>query len=207
MKRLVVAALLSSAAPALLVQPAQAQTSSETAGAQSASAPAGDAPQRDAATVATQGATPTSGQPDEQAREGTTVYRPDFFTASRPNTASEMIGRLPGFQLDTGSSARGFAGTSGNVLIDGKHPASKSDNLSDILARIPASQVERIEVIRGGAPGIDMQGRSVVANVVRRAGNASQQVLSVSTHWFLQSGDQLPSARYELTRTIGPRTL
>ena len=33
-----------------------------------------------------------------------------FFAASRPNTALDMINRLPGFQLDSGNSARGFAG-------------------------------------------------------------------------------------------------
>ena len=207
------AALLCAAAPAVLAQAAWAQTGPEQGKAQTAEgqpapapAPAGDSPQTSPSTVADQGATPTSGQPDAQVREGTTVYRPDFFTASRPSTALDMVNRLPGFQFNSGSSARGFGGTAGNVLIDGKRPASKSDSLGDIVARIPASQVERIEVIRGGAPGIDMQGQSVVANVIRRAGNTSQQVLTVATQWFLQSGDNIPSLNYQTTRTIGPRT-
>ena len=112
--------------------------------------------------------------------EGISVYTPDFFADSRPATASDMISRLPGFSLDTGSSARGFAGTAGNVLIDGARPTAKTDDLSSILSRIPAASVERIEIIRGGAPGIDMQGQTVVANVVRRAGAANQTIVNAS---------------------------
>lgn len=80
----------------------------------------------------------------------------------------DMIGRIPGFGFDGGSNARGFSGTSGNVLIDGERPPSRSDSLSAIIARIPASGVERIEIIRGGAEDIDMQGRAIIANIVRK---------------------------------------
>ena len=209
MRRVAIAFLLTAAAPFALIHAAQAQTAPEGVAADAppqAPSPAGDAPAPTPAEQADRGATPNTGQSEGERREGVTVYTPDFFAASRPNSASEMVNRLPGFELDTGNSARGFAGTAGNVLIDGKRPASKSDSLSDILARIPAAQVERIEVIRGGAPGIDMQGRSVVANVVRRAGDSSQQVLTVSTQWFLQSGDNLPSLSYQTSRTVGPRS-
>ena len=102
--------------------------------------------------------------PDDQA---ITSYASDFFAASRPSDAKAMIDRLPGFAFDGGGSVRGLSGAAGNVLIDSRRPASKSDSLSDILKRVPADQVIRIDVIRGGAPGIDMQRKPVVANVVR----------------------------------------
>ena len=93
--------------------------------------------------------------PDTTAQSGVLVYQADFFANARPNTAYDMIGRLPGFTFDNGNSARGFAGTAGNVLIDGQRPTSKTDDLQSILQRIPASDVERIELIRGGARGIE----------------------------------------------------
>ncbi len=96
-----------------------------------------------------------------------TSYDGAFFAAARPSDAKAMIDRIPGFAFDGGGSVRGLSGAAGNVLIDGRRPASKSDSLSDVLARIPADQVIRIDVIRGGAPGIDMQRKPVVANVVR----------------------------------------
>ena len=51
---------------------------------------------------------------------------------------------------------RGFGGAGGNVLIDGQRPAAKSDNLENILRRLPSSNIERVDLIRGSANGIDM---------------------------------------------------
>lgn len=216
--KIVLALLLSAAGPALLGGAAQAQTEAPveqpvtTGGSAEVQAPTLGAAPTTAEPVrpdqaADRGATPTSGQPDALLRaEGVTVYTPDFFAASRPNTALDMVNRLPGFQLNSGNSQRGFAGTAGNLLIDGKRPASKSDTVDSVVSRIPAARVERIEVIRGGAPGIDMQGQSIVANVVVKAGDSSQQTLTVRTDWFLQSGDNLPAINYQTTRTAGART-
>jgi outer membrane cobalamin receptor len=115
--------------------------------------------------------------PAATGQAGVTSYPPAFFAAQNPNSAADMVTRLPGFTLDTGDSVRGFEGSAGNVLIDGQRPASKSDNLQTILSRIPAGKVERIDVIRGGAPGIDMQGKTVIANVVLKKGGAIRSTL------------------------------
>jgi outer membrane receptor protein involved in Fe transport len=100
--------------------------------------------------------------------EGVISYPPAFFAAQQPANASEMLTRIPGFVLDLGDSVRGYEGAAGNVLVDGRRPASKTDNLEAILERIPVAKVERIDIIRGGAPGFDMQGKAVIANVVLR---------------------------------------
>ncbi|TAJ74673.1 MAG: TonB-dependent receptor [Phenylobacterium sp.] len=100
--------------------------------------------------------------------EGVISYPPAFFAAQRPANAKEMLDRLPGFTLDDGSTVRGFEGAAGNVLVDGRRPSSKSDNLEGLLERIPTTRIERIDVIRGGAPGVDMQGKSIIANIVLR---------------------------------------
>jgi hypothetical protein len=93
---------------------------------------------------------------------GRLVYGADFFTHYSPRTALDMINETPGFVLEETTDRRGFAGAAGNILIDGERPIAKSQTLSDILQRIPASQVVRIEIIRGG----DDTGHAVVANVV-----------------------------------------
>jgi outer membrane receptor protein involved in Fe transport len=99
---------------------------------------------------------------------GVISYPSSFFAEFRPSNALDMIERIPGFSFEEGDSdIRGFAGSGGNVLIDGAAPSTKSIRLPDLLRRISPASVLRIELIRGGAPGIDMQGRSVVANVVR----------------------------------------
>ncbi|HEX2759349.1 MAG TPA: TonB-dependent receptor plug domain-containing protein, partial [Rhizomicrobium sp.] len=96
---------------------------------------------------------------------GISVYSLAFFQENQPATAYDMVQLLPGFRLQAGDSGiRGFSGTVGNVLIDGKLPTSKDENIEQILRRISASAITRIELIRGAA---DMHGYAVLANVVR----------------------------------------
>jgi len=95
-------------------------------------------------------------------------YPAQFFEQYQPQSAYNMIQRLPGFTFDGGDNARGFGGNAGNVLIDGARPTSKSGGLSGALKRIPAKQVERIEIIRGGVSAGDAAGQSIVANVIKR---------------------------------------
>ena len=95
-------------------------------------------------------------------------YPAAFFSQYQPQNAFDMIDRLPGFSFDRGDNARGFGGNAGNVLIDGARPTSKSGGLVGALKRIPAEQVERIEIIRGGVSAGDAAGQSVVANVIKR---------------------------------------
>src|SRR5688572_32043796 len=77
-------------------------------------------------------------------------YEAAYFSQFAPRTALDMLRRVPGFTLRTlDPERRGFAGAVGNVLIDGEQPSAKSQLLEDILQRIPASQVVRVEVWRG----------------------------------------------------------
>ena len=138
-----------------------------------------------------------------QSPSGVTSYPAAFFAAAQPNTAADMIARLPGFVFDPGDSVRGFAGAAGNVLIDGTRPTSKTDDLNSILRRIPAARVDHIDLIRGGAPGIDMQGKTVMANVVRKTGAATTGVIALSDDWVSSDGRHKPGARLEWTHQAG----
>lgn len=92
----------------------------------------------------------------------------EFFIDRQATNAGEMINLIPGFVFDPGTAARGLIGNSGNVLIDGTQPVLKSDTITQVLSRIPARSVQRIDVIRGGAEGLDMLGKTVVANIILR---------------------------------------
>lgn len=123
--------------------------------------------------------------PESIAQQGLLVFEPVFFADSRPDTAYDMITRLPGFAFNSGDSdTRGLAGASGNVLIDGQPPSTKTDNLEAVLRRISAAGVARIELIRGGAPGIDMQGHPVIANVVLARHVTTERVLELNSYIY-----------------------
>lgn len=147
-------------------------------------------------------ATPEAGVVQPSEATGVTPYVAAFFAASQPNSAMDMIARIPGFAFDGGSDVRGYGGAAGNVLIDGQRPATKSESLEDALRRIQAGQVERIDIIRGGAPGIDMQGKTVIANVVLRKDQSGQWLFAVADI-FYQDGRTAPATRFEGTQKFG----
>ena len=104
--------------------------------------------------------------PADKNQEEVVNYPAEFFKRYQPNTALDMIKQVPGFQLDDGSNLRGFGNAAGNIRINNRRPSAKQDVLSAILRRIPANYVERIDLIRGQVEGIDLQGQSVVANII-----------------------------------------
>jgi len=144
--------------------------------------------------------------PATQDQQGVLVFRPDFFAEQRPNTALDMVNRVPGFRLDDGSGARGFEGAVGNILINGARPASKSDTGSAVLSRTLPAQVDRIELIRGGAPGVDMQGYSEVVNVVLKRQSSLQQVVQWDGLLF-ENGHDVFGGRYQVTKRDGDRSM
>ena len=133
---------------------------------------------------------------------GVTVYDASYFAGAQLSTALDLLQRVPGFTVDTGDGVRGFGGAAGNVLIDGQRATSKADSLNDALQRIPAASVARVEIIRGGAPGIDMQGRTVLANLVLKSAPRTDASI-VAVGRFLGDGRALGSGRFELERRDG----
>ena len=128
-----------------------------------------------------------------------TAYPPSFFAAVQPTSAYDMLTVLPGYVFnESDSDIRGFTGAVGNVLIDGSRPTGKQESLEAILRRIPATAVERIEVIRAGAPGIDMQGQTVLANVVRRRESQTRGSIEAESA-FYERGFRAPRLAGEIS--------
>jgi outer membrane receptor protein involved in Fe transport len=95
-------------------------------------------------------------------------YEAEFFSQFSPRTALDMVKQVPSFSLqDVDEDKRGYAAAAGNVLIDGERPSTKSQTLEDILQRIPAAQVLRIEVLRGSDLSADRASESLLINVIR----------------------------------------
>ncbi|MEO0463782.1 MAG: TonB-dependent receptor [Pseudomonadota bacterium] len=102
------------------------------------------------------------------ADDGTEVYPRSFFDRFFPQTALDLLARVPGFTVQGGESLRGFAGAAGNVFIDGERPTIKAGGIEDILRRIPADAVERIEISRGAQRAGETAGQGLIANVIRK---------------------------------------
>jgi len=113
------------------------------------------------AIAAAQTAVPVGTQESDVVR-----YPASFFARYQPNSALDMLEQLPGFRLASSGELRGYGSDTGNVLINGRRPSSKRVTVPSILDRIPASQVDSIELIRGPVRDIELLGEPEVANVI-----------------------------------------
>lgn len=115
---------------------------------------------------------PTQSSPLSLSETGTETFEAEYFTQFQPQTAFDMVARLPGFSLNNDDGSRGFGQASINILVNGKRPSSKSQGPRDILEQITADTVVRIEILDGASldiPGLQGQ----VANIVVSAGELS----------------------------------
>ena len=145
--------------------------------------------------------------PVDAGTQGVTVFEAESFASAAPANAHDMVIRLPGFSIvEADSDVRGYAGARGNVLIDGARPTSRREDIDDLLARIPAGSVERIELIRAGAPGVDMGGHAVLANVVRKRVAAVEMALEIGGA-AATDGWAGPQAQFEYGRRSDDRML
>ncbi len=133
-------------------------------------------------------------------------YPAAFFNRYNPINANDMALNVPGFTIDDGDGSRGFAGAAGNVLINSKRPATKSDSASDILSRISTSSVERIDLIRGQTGGLDLRGQSVAINVILRAGSANALTWEAGNRYRVNSPGIFPFGKASFTDQSGDLT-
>src|SRR6478736_671815 len=106
--------------------------------------------------------------------EGHVVYTPADFAKYSPKNALDMLNQVPGFSVSGGDQNRGLGEANVNVLINGERLSLKSETIFDVLRKISADKVERIEILDGASlkiPGLSGQ----VANVVTKAGGLSGQ--------------------------------
>jgi hypothetical protein len=106
--------------------------------------------------------------------ESSHTYVPADFAQFAPQTALDMLNRVPGFAIKQEEDARGLGQATGNVVINGQRLSGKSNDVVTELSRIPARNVERIEIVDGATlkiPGLSGQ----AANVIVRSTGISGQ--------------------------------
>ena len=105
------------------------------------------------------------------------VYEPAYFARFAPKTAADMVGNIPGFNInsnDNDNDERGFGQAKQNILINGRRVSGKSNDAATALGRISADSVVRIEIVDGATlniPGLSGQVANVIAHVDGFSGN------------------------------------
>lgn len=125
-------------------------------------------------------AAPTGDAPPPEAVPPASVtgrqsYAAADFARFAPRTALDMLNNVPGFLIrgDQGG-ARGLGQATENVLVNGQRLSSKSDDLFAQIARIPAANVVRIEIVDGATlsiPGLSGQVADIITVPDRFSGS------------------------------------
>ena len=121
--------------------------------------------------------------------DSTVTYPAEFFSQFEPFSVNDMLDRIPGINVARGGGGGGGGpGSSGGgnrrglgmggdqVLINGRRIAGKENEGSSQLSRIPASQVDYIEIIRGTSGDLDVRGGDQVINIVLLATEARSSI-------------------------------
>ena len=114
----------------------------------------------------------------QQQDESSVIYEASYFARYNAVTLTAMIRYIPGGEMilnrrfgpGGGGNFRGFGYNDSQVLLNGRRMSGKINNMSTALARIQASQVERIELIRGNAEGLDIRNEGIIYNVILEEG-------------------------------------
>jgi len=128
------------------------------------------------------------GQPTTD--ENSTVrYPASYFAQFQPYSVNDMLDRIPGIRSSMslteygggpgssgGSNRRGLGSGGDQVLINGRRIAGKDNEGTNQLSRIPASQLDYIEIIRGTSGDLDVRGGNQVINIVLQESEASSSV-------------------------------
>ena len=159
--------------------------------------------------------------------DGATVtYHASFFERYDPISARDMLRWIPGTSDlipapsigggGNGGQERGFGSGGDQVLINGKRLSGKSNDIASAVQRIQARSVERIEVIRGTASGLDVRTEGILVNIVLAAdigdGAGSWQVHAsnyehAGVNWdgLLSYGSSAGRLKYLLSLEVGPQ--
>ena len=121
--------------------------------------------------------------------QSTIIYDLAYFEQYNPISLGDMINNIPGGasvlnNRSQTSNNRGFGSSDVQILINGRRISGKTNNMSTTLARIQATQVKRIELIRVNAEGLDIRNEGIIYNVVLQEGgiDASSAFLDVGVN-------------------------
>ncbi len=121
-------------------------------------------------------------------------------------TIGEVLGKLPGVELGTRNSdgtmsqrARGMSRDSVQILVDGERSAGGARMAAAIMGRLPAGELERVEILRGSSAEYG-GGAPVTVNLVMKKA-LSKRATALKAAVGLRGSE--PNAQFTLTESGG----
>ncbi len=160
----------------------------------------------------------TQDQPVTDANS-TVTYPAEFFAQYEPFSVNDMLDRIPGITVarggggngggnggpgsSNGSDRRGLGLGGDQIMINGRRITGKENEGNSQLSRIPANQVQYIEIIRGTSGDLDVRGGNQVINIVLLESESRSSIaFEVNTDHY-HDGTYQPGAKISLTGQRG----
>ncbi len=151
---------------------------------------------------------PRTPRPTSKIAENVTVITSEEITRLNAHTLTELLQTVPGFQSDKAGrtpgmfeflTIQGANSKSILVLVDGVSQNEQGENIAD-LGAIPVQQIERVEIIKGGASAAWGQALGGVVNIITKSPNPDQ---AFSGAIFSSMGDRFTAdQRVEFSGTV-----
>jgi len=149
--------------------------------------------------------------------DSTVTYPAEFFAQYEPFSVNDMLDRIPGISVARGNSGGGDGGPGSSsganrrglglggeqILINGRRTTGKENEGNSQLSRIPANQVQYIEIIRGTSGNLDVRGGSQVINIVLLEAESSSSIAYEINADYLHDGELKPGGKVSLTGQRG----
>lgn len=87
-------------------------------------------------------------------------------TISIGGSATDLLSNVPSLEVDMDGSVSLRGSSSVKILIDGKESAMAGSDITSLLQSMPASSIERIEVVTNPSSRYDAEGQSGIINIV-----------------------------------------
>ena len=94
------------------------------------------------------------------------VFAVDQSLVSEGGSAGDLLQNVPSVQTDVDGNVSLRGSTGVKVLIDGKPSLIAGGDVAQVLASIPASSIETVEVITNPSSKYDAEGQSGIINIV-----------------------------------------
>lgn len=94
------------------------------------------------------------------------VYNVDQNMAQSGGTAVDVMQNVPSVTVDADGGVAVRGNSNINVLVDGRPAALAGFSGSDVLAQIPASQIESIEIVTNPSAKYDPEGTGGIINII-----------------------------------------
>jgi ferric enterobactin receptor len=127
------------------------------------------------------------------------VYNADKDLTAQGGVATDLLKKIPQISVDVDGNVELQGNSNITFLIDGKPSTVFGNNVADVLATIPSSQIQAIEVVTSPGAKYDAEGTGGIINIVLK----KSDIQGINGSLSLSGGTRLENGSFNLNARKG----